>query len=562
MILDYKRISKDGKIIVPPFHTGHLGFVHNTDVYVTLLSTPQDLQSHCEIIVTPFSTNFSTLSHLRCIMDDRPGVVYKLIEAVASLGINISGKESSAINSLGQHVVELVLDWGTSSILTNEETPPAIVSKFNLLSLRIPIHLKHFFTLYQAIMIRCGDVITIDHDYGIPLPSLTITPFGGTSPNGGTTREAKITRDEANLNKFHMEFKVPDSLLYNIRRKTHFVENDEPLPYIISSESNSRCLRVFFPHKNLQEKILHIAFNHADTPGALLSITRVLADKNFNILTGLLRKKDKNRSGYELILEYKGDDIPKTALASHEGLLNWVTDLINTSDEDTLALLSEYAVTIGLPEYPKRKISLTHKQVINPSSFKPSSKEKLNESKLIAQCIADLTKNNSIKKEIKTERLKLLNLLAEGIDRKPIIFMSYPESTKSHANLLKDAINKEFPDHFKIEDYQERNLEPIKMHVLKLIRECDFFLGIWHHESEFREGGANVSPWMPFEYGIAVSAGKETAIIYSDKLSKELIKRIEGEKSNVSYSDLYFSSETIQFVLHYINLHWYKKLDS
>src|SRR3954470_11848707 len=83
-------------IQVPPFHTGHLGFVPDTPVRVGLVKESLDVP-HREVVVTPFKKDTRELAIVTVAMRDQAGVVSRLVGAVAALGFNIEVLESSSI---------------------------------------------------------------------------------------------------------------------------------------------------------------------------------------------------------------------------------------------------------------------------------------------------------------------------------------------------------------------------------------------------------------------------------------------------------------------------------
>src|SRR5918912_3995863 len=108
IVLDYLKKTINNSICVPPFHTGHLGLLPNTEVSIGLMNLPTT--HHCELVITPYEPSISDMAHVHCIMKDRPGVVQRLVDAVSLLGINIVTQESSAINQLNHHSVDLLID--------------------------------------------------------------------------------------------------------------------------------------------------------------------------------------------------------------------------------------------------------------------------------------------------------------------------------------------------------------------------------------------------------------------------------------------------------------------
>jgi len=83
-------------------------------------------------------------------------------------------------------------------------------------------------------------------------------------------------------------------------------EPGEPLTYLLVSDTDQRLLRAFFPTPDTASHLVHLGFYHNDTPGALSAMMQALARAEFNIVAGLLRKQDRLRSVWEVVLEYRG----------------------------------------------------------------------------------------------------------------------------------------------------------------------------------------------------------------------------------------------------------------
>lgn len=555
MILDYLRYSKNGSIIIPPFHTGHLGFIPPTDVSVCLMSPFNQPESHCELYVSPFPANIDTLCRLRCMMKDRPGVVNRLIEAVAALKINIVKQESSGINYLNQHVVEMVLDWRTSD-KHFLETPAEVLVRYDRLKYRIPILDYRYVKLYEEIMCRCGDVVHIDKDYGIPLPALSIVPFRGeemwADPQG-------VKIEAAESGKYNVKFSIPEGFLKQICRFTQHDDN-EKLPYIISSETNSRSLRVFFPKKEIVPRIVHVAFGHLDTPGALSAITSVLAKAHFSILTGLLRKKTWIQSGYEVMLEYQGDDPPpQMPTTTYQELFKWIKEkMVAGSGSLGIAELERFEVSIEPPLYPKRsEISTLQLNTARHQHLPSSDSSTERRNQLLERCIQEVLNKPFPQPALEEVRIELLREVEFRLSaRKPVVFLSYPARASGHANILRSKLEERFPEEFEITDYQTSDFDVVVDAVKEKIRRCDYFIAIWHHEESFSRYEATISPWMPFEYGIALQAEKKAIVIHSDKLPEAIWKRISPGISHPAYNDLTFSKEMVPKVLEFCGNHW------
>lgn len=65
------------------------------------------------------------------------------------------------------------------------------------------------------------------------------------------------------------------------------------------------------------------------------------------------------------------------------------------------------------------------------------------------------------------------------------------------------------------------------------------------------ESSSTISPWLPFEYGIALTARKKAIIVHSDKLDKSIWLRISAGIAQPEYSDVRFESEMIPLIDHY-----------
>jgi hypothetical protein len=564
MILDYVRRSEDGSILIPPFHTGHLGFIPGTEVYVYLMSPFNVPESHCELFVTPFTPNIDTLCRLQCMMKDQPGVVNRLIEAVAALDINIVKKESSGVNYLKQHLVEMVLDWRTSQFNQFLRSPAEIISHYDQLQYRLPVMDYRYVRLYEEIMCECGDIIHLDNDFGITLPAISITPFiGGHVWN---TPERVEIKAEAGR-KYYVKFSIPPALFKQICRSTQHGDT-EPLPYIINSETTSRSLRVFFPKKAVEPRILHVAFLHVDMPGALSVITKVLAEAGFNILTGLLRKKTPVYSGYEVVLEYiKVDDTPPPIREGegYEAQYEWVKSKIESCAGGDVHKLSSFEVSIAPPEYPKLRRLQNFKPLplgrdCPPTASAPAvgSREEIARARLL-QCIERTLQQPLPRPELEESRVELLKAVESRLNqRKKIIFLSYPTIAQMHAARLRAQMEAELPDEFEITDYQTTDFAVVVDRVIERIKESDYFIGIWHHEQKIVTPNAEptISPWMPFEYGIALAMGKKAIVIHSDMLPDTIWKRIRPEISHPSYNDLTFLELTVPGVIDYCRMFW------
>lgn len=119
------------------------------------------------------------------------------------------------------------------------------------------------------------------------------------------------------------------------------------------------------------------------------------------------------------------------------------------------------------------------------------------------------------------------------------VFLSYPSYCKKNAILIKEMVKSL---EMEIVEQQEPDGSDVMMTVLDLIKGSDFFIGIWGHEEKLRmpEDTFGVSPWMPFEFGIAKALGKECLVLCSERVNKGIWDRIERDVLKLIYNDIEF----------------------
>jgi len=195
-----------------------------------------------------------------------------------------------------------------------------------------------------------------------------------------------------------------------------------------------------------------------------------------------------------------------------------------------------FHISLGFPRYPRR-----------PEGSRILTVGWCNDSKTIApeesidQLIAEQKSLlNPLKDRV--QRSKLLEIVeARAANKKPSIFLSYPKAATGHADILKKRLGQLFS----IQDYQEPNLAVIVHEVLKRISACDYFIGIWHHDEH---SGTGISPWMPFELGVAHALGKKYLVVHSKKLGEDVWKRIDPQIAQPAYDDLTFEKNTVPLI--------------
>ena len=178
-VLDYIKKTVDDAIQIPPFHTGHLGLVPDIEVSAGLTIQNRGDQ-HCELIVSPYEPT-SEMAQVHCIMQDRPGVVQRLLEAVSLLDINIVTQESSAINSLHHHSVDLIIDWTSSPYAGSAGSDPRQRARYAEWQQLFPHKDARFVRLFESIMAHCGHLMVWEESGRSNMPQLLIRPLRGST---------------------------------------------------------------------------------------------------------------------------------------------------------------------------------------------------------------------------------------------------------------------------------------------------------------------------------------------------------------------------------------------
>jgi len=300
---------------------------------------------------------------------------------------------------------------------------------------------------------------------------------------------------------------------------------------------SARCA-CFFPRPQLVEAIVHLGFYHRDLPGALAAITQLLADQQFNIITSLVRKTSKNHGVWETLLEYRGNDtIPRS---NAQECCAWVADMLCRRAEEAGRDINRFEFSVGLPLYPFQddtaRIPITSGQavVVRESNSGDSTE-------LIRQWVTE-SRNMVVGN---TEAARLLATVKDSIDRAlPMVFLSFPHVARRHA----DLVVQKFKGVFDVVRYEPRGGESISAKVLEMITRADYYIGIWHHDESTPMGNGKygITPWMPYEYGIASALGKPKVIIHSERLHEDIWKRIDSSIATPEYSDLNFIPESLE----------------
>lgn len=567
IVLDFPRKLdlKDNEIIISPFHTGHLGLLPGTKVAVRTISPIGETRSHCELIITPYeSTN--NLAIIRCTMKDEIGVVKKLVNALSKLKINIITEESTSTNYQINHTINMLVDL---SDFTSEEEKKQdkryqqVKQKYAAYDYVFPINDARFLKIFETIMAFCGDCISWKHQNGYSRLQLYIAPVENRAVNE-QYEEATICAAGNNMTKIT----IPPRAFKEVRNKLS-PKSDEKIKYVIFSDTKERKLRVYFPKLDSLKNLIHLGIYHNDIYGAMSAIFDLLAKAKFNIVTGLLRKRNIDESVWEGLIEYKGGKETGEEITFPEysdELYQWVlTKLLSHSVDYNVA---SFNINVGAPLYlPKEFESKTNIKYPFPkdSTSKPDIENTFELTKVLTETYAQIELTEKDRPIDEGQKLKYLFSIIKSINQshaKKTIFLSYPKEAKDHITYIKEKFNKDYD----FSDFMRPNGEDIVPTTVNDIKASDYFLAIWHQDENTivhqdkkekgDEGKYGVSPWLPFELGIAIAEGKEFLLIRSKKVHLDVWHKIIKDRSIISYDDVHFTTETLHEIKAYFDKHF------
>lgn len=144
-----------------------------------------------------------------------------------------------------------------------------------------------------------------------------------------------------------------------------------------------------------------------------------------------------------------------------------------------------------------------------------------------------------------SDRARALRAVIDGVGQEnqlPLVFLSYPGEGSVLARRFMAALRSEG---FRVGDYQHPDNRVLVDGALDGIHACDMFIGFWHHDKPDGNGEIGLSPWMPFEYGVARSLNKPTLVLQSRHLTRDAARRIEGGVGTIRFDERTFLSDTL-----------------
>jgi len=542
LVLDYIKKLRGSKLVVPPFHTGHLGLLPGTQVSIGVMMRTE-APRHCELVISPFDRDTEETALIKCKLHDMIGVVGRLTEAISVLGINILKEESSSIDHLKHHSISFLVDMSDKRL---DIAHPSTRNLYSDYASVFPTHDYRYVEIFESIIGHVGDAIVWREVSGNRYPELSIEPLDHIRLR--IPRTARVQEHESRS----VSIPLPSDLLSKLRFSLDR-NQASALHYILLSETEQRTLRAFFPQPETIRNIVHLGFYHHDEPSELLPIISALAAAEFNVLTSLLRKQTSTMSVWEAVLEYRGKD----RIPSESEWSGWVGQKIEVAAAN-LNRTHRSDFEIGSPKYPPSE-GLAHVKVTLP---KTQRKTKRKRDALLPQLdkrrgdLTGISENLGFNKEDVTNSKNLLRLVEKRIRKGPkkIIFLSYSKPASNLARQLKRELKKRYT----ISEYQEGDGEIILQRTTEMIHSSDYFIGIWHKDERLRfaDGKFHTSPWLPIEHGIALSAPKVAFIAYSEDLNSEILNRIKDGIAKVVYQQDTFAEVTIPKILRFCAKHF------
>jgi hypothetical protein len=493
---------------------------------------------------------------------------------------------------------------------------------------RIPLDQRRYQILYETVMADCIDLVVADRSLGRPVPYIKIDPFSyRREENRGITKveAAKDVVDKMGLHakeqvalsdkySAFVALRLPRSLVKLVCNFTATSIDDIGKPatrdirYLLQADYSSKTLRALLFPKGAQ--LFHFALEHDNRPGSLAACSELVAESRyqFNVLSSIVRPISEGRSIWELIAELRSepecgsdgpgspshaDDIAK-ALSKRQRhkdaklLMRPAANSVARASGALCRLLGE-----GMPVELKERLVESGFSVVLRDPFYPSFGKKVKPRDFRAtetdghEQNAQSTCAGTADRTLEAIRLENLERFASegnrtGSDRKraiadvarriharteedkPSVFFSFSGAGRE----LADAVRTEhvFAKHMQIVELQDapivgQNLTP---EAIRRISHADFFLSIWQHEYDEPGGNPRVSPWLPFEYGAALAAGKtdlEAIVVHSSVLPDKVTTRINTGISQPRYDELTFTSKTVPIIVRHVYRYWLEEYD-
>jgi len=394
----------------------------------------------------------------------------------------------------------------------------------------IPANDLRYVRLLRQILAQCADVMLWDKepDSNTAIPRLRLNEFEESRviATRGSTQIAKASDRTIRLDDAGVAFEIDPRVAVEARMATARDEGD-PLHYILVSDIESKTLRVFIPRRGREKRMVHLGFSHKNLPGALCAITEIIAASQLSIVSGLVRKMTNDRNILEVTLEHEADEMSRRELAAEPS--TWARKHLRLDGTRTKEWLRYYRVTLQPPLYPKE---LPFAPLPLYDSNPPPESVTMVTAERAERDVSQMASRADVDDDFIARRW-LTNLLFAPEWRpqgKPSVFLSYPHVAADEVELIRRALQ----NRFRLVELQQADVEHITEGAIERIIQSHCFIGVWHPE-KITSGKASLSPWMPFEYGVALSHNKQCVILSHKSLPGFLADRISRDTARIEY---------------------------
>jgi hypothetical protein len=280
----------------------------------------------------------------------------------------------------------------------------------------------------------------------------------------------------------------------------------------------------------------------------------------------LLRKVTSNRNIWITTLEYQGDAVIPIPLPIEPGPkgVKWFVDFCREHPSqarfpDTRHDLEFYKVRVCVPRYPSPGRQVPAEYFDRISLVPESERQGAKGSRRYAKLVTDEYRvEMATEAEGKIKRSHASNLkltpTAFGSVRQFMETVIYSEKRKegmgtvfvsqpiekhlgrTHGSIVREMLKTQLE--LESTHYIEADGSPSLCEAAtKMIRDCDFFYSIWH---PYNDVPGQLSPWMPFEFGVARSLGKPYMMVVHDSLFDQVTQFVGTALALPRYVDLIF----------------------
>lgn len=524
IILDIPQGFDGAAINVPLYHRGHLSLFPGSTVWTCLLPGSHGRRTLPEIIVSPIRfASWPKLYRVTGTFVDRSGLVHDVLETLRKFGINVLTAESSAIAQQQHHTVELVVDSSTHRNLTahssQDDTLPDV---------------------RKALLARLFDDLVFSEMSG--LPRLKIRPvrtlqqavqdfdnaFSDYRDHRGLEPIVAESTVQRAPNSRRVSIELSEEQRDVLREALDPHDRKGPLQkarYLAVSETTDRFLRAYFISG--AQPILAARISHRERLGALAAITRALQLAEFNLITSLSRlHRHQETAEFEVVLQ--------PVLSAR-----WNPTETRERLERALARpeLNRFQVRVSYPTHygePVEPLSISAPPDTPPADdgHRGDRRELPRTTEAILQ--AKLRQLNEVRNPTVDEERR--RRLAESLvgAKHPGLFLSYAfELDEAAAAMQRFASRMQFRPisgrHLGIGKNREQ--------VLREIKKCAFFLGVWSAEGGIPMGDGRFwpSPWMHWELGAAHAMGLGCHLLIEDTIHPAAWELVVPDMQNTRF---------------------------